>query len=686
VEIWNLVFMQFNRDSSGKMTPLPSPSIDTGMGLERIACALQGVASNYDTDLFRPIIEEAARLAGVSYGHTDEVDTSLRILADHSRAAMFLIDDGVVPGNESRGYVLRKILRRAIRHGKMLGREEPFIFTLTSLVAELMQEAYPELLKSREYAARVVRFEEEKFSATLSQGMSLLDDLFRSLEESGQRTVPGGELFRLYDTYGFPFDLAREISDERGYLVDERGFQSDLEKQRTRARASWKGGEVEVRGIYRSLAGRGLKTEFTGYTTLQDVEGTVLAILVGDEEVERLAEGTGGEVVLDRTPFYAESGGQVGDQGTIQNDLVSAEVLDTYSPVGGLRVHRVKILHGSLQVGDKVTSSVDVQRRSAIIRNHTATHLLHAALRETLGEHVKQRGSLVAPDRLRFDFSHYKGLTDWEIRRIEERVNEKIRDNIQVTVEIKDLDEAVNAGAMALFGEKYDQQVRVVSVPGWSMELCGGTHVKRTGDISVFKIISESSISSGVRRIEALTGERAIERFLEDEETLRELAERLHVGRDQLPSTVLRLNEELREASREIERLRLKLAQKESADAAGEAREVAGIRVIARRVDNVDRNSLRQLADQIRGRLGSGVVVLGTSEEGKVSLVVMVTPDLTDRIAANGLIRPIARIVGGGGGGRPEMAEAGGKDPDRLEEALESVYGLIEELRGADAT
>jgi alanyl-tRNA synthetase len=419
---------------------------------------------------------------------------------------------------------------------------------------------------------------------------------------------------------------------------------------------------------------------------LATLEGTVLAILAGDEEVEQLREGSEGEVVLDRTPFYAESGGQVGDRGVMENDIVRAEVLDTYSPVGGLRLHRVRVLHGSLNAGDKVTSTVDTQRRGSTVRNHTATHLLHAALRETLGEHVKQRGSLVAPDRLRFDFSHFKGLHDWEIRRIEERVNEKIRDNIEVRVEIKDLDEAVESGAMALFGEKYDQRVRLVTVPGWSMELCGGTHVRRTGDISVFKIISESSISAGVRRVEALTGERAVERFLEDEETLRELSERLHVGREQLSTTVTRLSEELREASREIERLQLKLAQKDSAEAAGKAREVAGIRVISHRVEGLDRGALRQLADQMRSRLGSGVVVLGMAEDGKVSLIVMVTPDLAGSVGANEIIRPIARIVGGGGGGRPEMAEAGGKDPEKLQEALDSVYGLIEEMRAADAT
>ncbi len=678
VEIWNLVFMQYNRDASGRLTPLPSPSIDTGMGLERIACVLQGVAGNYETDLFRPIIEEASRLTGVEYGRQESTDISLRILADHSRAAMFLVDDGVVPGNEGRGYVLRKILRRAIRHGRMLGREEPFLFTLTALVAELMGGAYPELLKSREYAAQIVRNEEEKFSATLSVGLSLLEDLFRQAGTTADRVVPGSELFRLYDTYGFPFDLAREIAEEQGFSVDERGFQVELEKQRVRARASWKGSEAQVRDIYRRLAERGFRTEFTGYTQITEVEGRILALVRGEEEAEQLLEGEEGEVVLDRTPFYAEAGGQIGDRGVMESDLGRAEVLDTFAPVGGLRLHRVRLLHGELRVGDKVVSSVATDRRLNTVRNHTATHLLHAALREVLGEHVKQAGSLVAPERLRFDFTHYRALTDWEIRQIEDRVNQKIRENLPVCTEIKDLDEAVSAGAMALFGEKYDQQVRVVSVPGFSMELCGGTHAERTGDLSLFKIVSESSISAGVRRIEAITGEAAWRRFLEDEAALRALEETLHSRRDQLGESVQRVLAELREAQKQIERLQLQLAQRDSADAAQNAREIAGVRVVARRIDNVDRGTLRRLADQIRGKLRSGVVVLGTPENGKVSLVVMVTPDLSDRLRADELIRPIARIVGGGGGGRADMAEAGGKEPAKLPEALEQVYAEVE--------
>jgi alanyl-tRNA synthetase len=660
------------------MTPLPSPSIDTGMGLERIAAVMQGVSSNYETDLFKPIIDEAARLTGIPYGGTDDNDVSLRILADHSRAAMFLVDDGVVPGNEGRGYVLRKILRRAIRHGNMLGQEEPFIFTLTSLVAEIMAHAYPELQNSREYAATVVKNEEEKFSATLSQGLNLLESLFQEVGAGSGQTVPGSELFRLYDTYGFPFDLAREIAQERGFSIDEKGYHEALEKQRERARASWKGGEIHVLPLHRSLGQRGFETEFTGYDQLSEVEGRILALVKGETEVDTLREGEKGEMVLDQTPFYAESGGQVGDRGVVETETARAEVLDTYAPVGGLRLHRISVQHGAISVGERVSSSVDPSRRLDTMSNHTATHLLHAALHETVGEHVKQAGSLVSPDRLRFDFTHYKSLTSWEVRQIEERVNEKIRENIRVRTEVMDLDRAVEGGAMALFGEKYDQKVRVVSVPGFSKELCGGTHVDRTGDIAVFKILAESSISAGVRRVEAVTRATAVHRFLEDEDMLESLGDQLRVKRSQLPDMVSRLLGDLRNASREIEKLKLQIARNDSSDAAAEAREIKGVRVLARKVENLDRNTLRQLADQMLNRLQSGVVVLGCPENGKVNLVVMISKDLASRIRANELIRPIAQMVGGGGGGKPDLAEAGGKKPEHLDEALNAVYDLVE--------
>ena len=679
VEIWNLVFTQFNRDASGKMTQLVSPSIDTGMGLERIASVVQNVPSNYDTDLFQPILQEASRLTGTTYGQDEEKDVSLRILADHCRACAFLLNDGVIPGNEGRGYVLRKILRRAIRHGRMLGREEPFFYTLTALVAELMKEPYLELTRTRDYAAKVVKSEEEKFAETLTHGMRVLDEICEMATRQDQLRLPGKELFRLYDTYGFPLDLAREIAQERNFEVDESGFYEEMEKQRSRARASWKGTEKAVKEIYQQLAGRGLETEFTGNTEITDVSGQVLALLQEDREVSSLEAGKKGEVVLNRSPFYSEAGGQVSDQGTLSNERVDVEVQDVYSPVTGLRLHKVWVNLGLLKKGDHVRSTVLAEQRRSTARNHTATHLLHAALRQVLGEHVKQAGSLVAPDRLRFDVTHYRPLTFPEIREIEELVNQNIRDNIEIQTQICELDEALAKGAIALFGEKYQQQVRVVQVRDFSMELCGGTHVARTGDIALFKIVNEGGIASGVRRLEALTGDAALARFLEAETLLQELSEDLRVGRDKLTGTVEKLARELKEANSRMEELRLRMATRESSDAGHAVREIKGVRVIALKVEDLDRSGLRALADQLKAKLESGVVVLGLPTEGKVSLVAMVTPDLTHKIKADELLRKVAVLVDGGGGGRAEMAEAGGRDASKLDEALEKTYRFVAE-------
>ncbi|MEE8348706.1 MAG: alanine--tRNA ligase [Acidobacteriota bacterium] len=678
VEIWNLVFMQFNRDSSGEVAPLPSPSIDTGMGLERITCVLQGVSSNYDTDLFRPIIQEACRQTNEVYGQDERKDTSLRILADHSRACTFLINNGVIPGNEGRGYVLRKILRRAIRHGKMLGMEDPFIFTLTTLVAELMKDAYPELLETREYAAKIVKNEEIQFRATLSHGTELLNELFAS--NSPGSTLPGKELFRLFDTFGFPFDLAREMAEERGLQVDEKGFYTEMEKQRARARASWKGGEKKIKPIHQELAEQNLETKFTGYTDVSDISGRILAIIKDDHRVSALTSGEVGEIILDQTPFYAESGGQVADRGTLSTDTAQAVVQDVFTPIGGLRLHKIQVRNGQLEENETVQANISTVDRTHTARNHTATHLMHAALREVLGEHVKQAGSLVAPDRLRFDFNHYQGVSSQEIRQIEERVNQKIRHNIEVETEIRDLDDAIQEGAMALFGEKYQQQVRVVKVPGFSMELCGGTHVTHTGSIALFKIVHEGSVSAGVRRVEALTGKLALGRFLDDESLISRMSTELKVQRNDLIPTLDKISRELKETTRQVEQLQLKLAQKESTNVLQEAREVQGVRVLSQKVENLDRNRLRQLAEELSNRLKTGVVVLGTPFDGKASLVAMVTGDLTSRISANDLIKKIAPLVDGGGGGKSDMAEAGGKDPARLEEALEQTYQIVDDL------
>ena len=677
LEIWNLVFMQFDRDSGGTLNSLPQPSIDTGMGLERITSLIQGVNSNYDTDLFIPILNEAGRMSGHPYGEDPDQDTSLRILADHSRSCMFLIDDGVVPGNDGRGYVLRKILRRAIRHGRLLGMHEPFIFTLTALVGDLMKEAYPELEKSRDYAAKVVRYEEEKFSVTLDLGLERLDEVFEKTRKAGQKQVSGADIFKLYDTFGFPLDLARDIAEERGFRIDEEGFGAELEKQRVRARASWKGGATTVEPIFKELAEEGLSTEFLGYEEVADVSSQVLLILQENQRVDSLPEGESGQVILTRSPFYAEAGGQVGDRGSLEGDSVYARVEDTVSPVSGIRLHTVQVARGSLTTGQKVVCRVETDQRLRTTRNHTATHLLHAALRDVLGEHVKQAGSLVAPDRLRFDFTHYRPLGGRAIRHLEELVNEKIRQNIAVQTKIRSLDEAIQDGAMALFGEKYQEQVRVVSIPGFSMELCGGTHVSRTGDISLFKITSEGSISAGVRRVEAITGSAAVERFLDDEAILQELTNSLKVPTARVQSSVEQLSQELKESQRELERLRLELAQKQAGSAVSQARDVAGVRVVSRRVENLDRGGFRTLADNLCNQLGSGVVVLGMADNGKVSLIAMVSADLTDKLRADQLIRQIAPLIKGGGGGRADMAEAGGKDASRLDEALENSFAAV---------
>lgn len=680
VEIWNLVFMQFNREGSGQAVPLSSPSIDTGMGLERLACVLQGTQSNYETDLFRPLVEEAARLTGTSYGQEENKDVSLRILADHGRACAFLINDGVVPGNEGRGYVLRKILRRAIRHGKMLGKEDPFIFTLTTLVSQLLKEPYPELEKSREYSAKIVKNEEESFSSTLTYGTQLLDEVCEDTLKKKEDVLPGSDLFRLYDTYGFPLDLAKEIAAERGLKIDEEGFTEELEKQRQRARVNWKGSKKEIKPIFQELAKQKLTTHFTGHTEINHVEAQVLALLQNNELISELPAGQTGEIIFNQTPFYAEGGGQVADTGMVEAKEMTAVVKDVYKPIAGLHVHAIQVKQGMITKGTVVHCTVGDKTRHDTASNHTATHLLQASLRDILGEHVKQSGSLVTPNRLRFDFAHYQSVTSEELCQIEELVNNKIRENIEVQTEIRNLEEAIQEGAMALFGEKYQENVRVVTIPGFSMELCGGTHVARTGHIALFKIISESSISAGVRRVEAVTGAKAYTRFLEDELLLKSLSDELHVQRNELLETIGRMAQELKGTHRQIEQLQLQLAQQESNNAIEQAREIHGVRILSQKVNGLDRKALRQLADQLKDKLKTGVVVLGTPINDKVSLVVMVTSDLTDRIKADDLIQKIAPLVKGGGGGKSELAEAGGKDAGNLENALEHAYKVVEKL------
>ncbi len=677
VEVWNLVFMQFERDGSGKLNPLPRPSIDTGAGLERLAAVLQGKRSNYDTDLFQPLIQAAGERAGVGYGAAERSDVALRILADHARASTFLVHDGVMPGNEGRGYVLRKIIRRALRHGRGLGLEGAFLYELAGRVADLMSPAYPELEASRERVATVLRAEEERFAHTLALALKELEPVLAKLrpEDGAAPVLPGTEAFRLYDTFGLPLDLLQEIARERAFRLDEEGFQRELEAQRQRARRSWKGGEQASAGAaYQQLAAGG-RTRFDGYEATESHDSRVRALLRDGRAVEEAPAGIEVEAVLDHTPFYAASGGQVGDRGQfLSGHGLAAEVLDTYAPVAGLIVHRLKTRQ-ELRTGETIEAEVDVARRDATRRNHTATHLLHAALRQTLGTHVKQAGSVVEPGRLRFDFTHYAPLAPEQLEDIERLVNREILKNPPVTTVVMPLDEALSTGAMALFGEKYQENVRVVSVPGFSQELCGGTHCRRTGDIGLFKIVYEASVAAGVRRIEAVTGEGAYELAQQAMARLRQAGALLRAAEAEVAPALERLLERERALEAENQKLRLRAAQQQAGRE--ERQMVRGVAVWAARADGLERPALRSLADELRAKLGSGVVALGSRQDDKLALIVAVTPDLTPRISAHALVRALPGLRGGG---KPDLAEAGGAEPERLDDLLSQVPAAIEKL------
>jgi alanyl-tRNA synthetase len=682
LEIWNLVFMQFDQRADGRLEPLPAPSIDTGMGLERIVSVLQGKRSNYDTDIFTPLLQAAGRRAGRVYGKDAEADFALRVIADHARAFCFLVADGVVPANDKRGYVLRRLLRRAIRFGRKLGIDEPFLHEITPVVSERLGEVYPELLASRDAVLEIGRLEEQRFAETLSTGLAVLERSLAKLEQTGgdgAPTLPGKEIFRLYDTFGFPLDLARDIAEERGVALDEAGFEAEMGKQRSRAQASWKQtGGAEVASTYRELAGR-VRSEFVGYETTRVGETRVLALLADGEPVDALDEGAAGEVVLETTPFYAEAGGQVGDCGTIVTPSGRAVVLDTQSPAAGLVVHRVKVEAGRIAVGDGASAEVDAVRRNAIRRNHTATHLLHAALREVVGTHVKQAGSLVAPDRLRFDFTHFAALTDRALADIEQLVNAKVLEDLPVDSAVVDLEQALQGGAMALFGEKYGDRVRTIRVGDFSLELCGGTHTARSGEIGLVKLLQERGIASGTRRIEAVTGTGSLESFQQVYTLIRSLEARLSVPGEQVLGELERRDEQLRALQRELEAQRVKGMREQLAGGVADAPSYAGVKVFARRADGLSPQETRELADSLRGSLRSGVVVLGRAGEGKASLLVAVTEDLRERLPAGQLVKSLARLIGGGGGGRPDLAEAGGKSPERLDEALAQAGPLVQE-------
>ncbi len=669
VEIWNLVFMQYERDASGRLTPLPKPSVDTGMGLERLAAVMQGVHSNYDTDLFKGLIADAMAATRTR----DAQSKSLRVIADHIRACSFLIADGVLPGNEGRGYVLRRIIRRAVRHGYKLGMEEPFFHTLVQSVEAQMGAAYPELKLQREHVERVLRQEEDRFAETLSHGMRILEDTIESLPAGG--VIPGETAFKLYDTYGFPEDLTADVARERNLSVDHAGFEKSMAEQRERARAASR--FVLDRSKLPSID---TPSTFVGYDTLS-AEATVSALFAEDEPVERLESGAAGIVVLDKTPFYAESGGQVGDTGTLETDGMRFAVDDTQK-LGQAHGHLGRLLEGELVVGDVVRANVDAQRREAIVLHHSATHLLHAALREVLGKHVQQKGSLVAPDRLRFDFSHYEPVSAEELSEIERLVNERIRENAEAQTRDMEYEAAIAAGALAFFGDKYTDTVRVLTLGESSTELCGGTHVARTGDIGLMKIIAESGIAAGVRRIEAVTG-RVAEAWIETGDALlREVAGLVKGSREDVAEKVGQLLERNRGLERELEALRGKLATGGGRDLIEQAIDVKGVKVLAARLDGADSKALRNAADQLKDRLGSGVVVLGAVEDDKVRLVAGVTKDLTGTVKAGTLIGPVAEHVGGRGGGRADFAQAGGNDPEKLDSALALVSAQVEAALG----
>ena len=724
VEIWNLVFMQFDRDSSGKLNPLPKPSIDTGMGLERVTAVLQGVISNYETDLFMPLIKRAAELTGTSLtrelgkeAHTKSA-ASLRVIADHSRAATFLISDGVLPSNEGRGYVLRKIIRRAITHGRLLGQMKPFLHEMVFAVRDLMQDAYPELEETADRVSKAVAVEETRFAHTMDVGLARLETLLKS----SVGTLAGEEAFKLYDTFGMPLDFMQDAARDQGIAFDQSGFDGAMQEQRSRARASWKGASKQTANpAYQKLP----TSKFEGYWQTRSDGCEVLAIIHNGQGVQQLSAGEEGEIILDQTPFYAESGGQVGDRGWFYSDdhnTVIAEVKGCYSPIQGVRAHQVVMKSpllaqntrekwGTLKVGDRVDAVVNTDVREATMRNHTGTHLLHAGLREVLGKHVKQAGSLVAPNHLRFDFSHFAAVEDEELQDIEDIINKEVLRNIKVeTLTDVPIDEAINKyHAMALFGEKYGDKVRVVRIGDFSTELCGGTHTAATGEIGLIKILKEGSVSSGVRRVEAVTGEGSLAHFRKDHElegvvsafvnptfaqkprkdgapSAEEISTHAEMvsPADALKAELEKKDAEIKRLGRELDQVRMKSASASigAAAIAEKVKEVKGVKVLAHRVDNLERAQMRTLVDQLRDKIGSGVVVLGSASNGNVSLIVGVTKALTGRVQAGKVIGPVAQKVGGKGGGRPDLAEAGGKDTGALDAALDGVYGVVDGLLG----
>jgi len=680
LELWNLVFMQFKRDAQGKQSPLPSPCIDTGMGLERIAAVLQDVISNYEIDLFKPLIHHIEKICHYEYGSNKTTDISIRVIVDHMRAIAFLINDGVLPSNEGRGYVLRRIIRRAARHGKKLKLDKPFLYHSCGVVAQVMEDAYPELIDSQTYVAKVVKAEEERFSETLDSGLRILSEEIELLKEEGMQQIPGELAFKLYDTYGFPLDLTIDIANEEGFTTDEIGFQSAMVVQRKRARESWKGyGEEGVDEIFRLLSTSGKRSTFMGYEQIV-AASSVVALIKEGKEVASATEGNKVMILTEQTPFYGESGGQVGDTGIIEGKNLLVEVQDTLKPLPEIIIHMGMIKKGSLHTGDNVTLKVAYGKRTAIALNHTATHLLQAALRQVLGNHVKQSGSLVTPERFRFDFTHFAAVSKEELEQVESIVNQNIRKNYLVETSIVPYQQAIQMGAMALFGEKYSDIVRMVKIEPISMELCGGTHTQRTGNIGLLKLFGESSVAAGIRRIEALTGEKALNYVNRKEKQLAELSYFLKAKPDELVTKVSKIIEEHKELKKEVETPNNKLLRRGSDTLLTQARDIKGIKVIATCVEANTPKTLREFSDRIKEQLKSGIVILGGKGKEKALLIVAVTNDLLPQFHAGKIIKEIAKGIGGSGGGKADMAQAGGKEKHKLEETLEKAYGIVEKM------
>ena len=678
LELWNHVFTQFDRDKDGHFHPLPKPNIDTGMGLERLAAVIQGVSSNYDSDLFTPIIRFVSKISGKAYGTSEDSDVSMRVIADHSRAVTFLIGDGCLPSNEGRGYVLRRILRRAARHGKLLGLDKPFLNEVVSVVVETMKDAYPDLSDKESFIRKVIVNEEQRFIETLDSGLKILSEEVATLKISGHPIVPGEVVFKLYDTFGFPVDLTADIVKKDRLTLDMEGFEKAMEAQREKARESWKGsGEQAIADSYKKLAVRGVSTEFIGFHGVTEATSCITAILKKDETVDALAEGENAEIFVEETPFYGEKGGQVGDTGVIEGEGFRFEVWDTQWPLDNLITHIGKLKKGDIKVGDRASMKVDRAIRRATEAHHSGTHVLNAALKKTLGDHIKQSGSLVNPERLRFDFTHFSRIDEAEMDKIEIIANQIIRENAAVETRLLPKEEAMKTGAAAVFDEKYGDVVRLVKMGDFSMELCGGTHVERTGDIGALKVISESSVAAGVRRIEAVTGEEALKYFKKVETELKKSAALLKANPMELSERIEKIQKHQKELEKEIDSLNSRLATKDLSDLFKKVKEIKGIRVLATVVDAADVKTLRDFGDKLRDKIQSGIILIGSKAGDNAMLLCLVTKDLTDKYHAGNIIKEIAPIVGGSGGGRPDMAQAGGPKPEKLKQALKKLQEII---------